>query len=302
MGEVVSNLILQIAEINFNCCFFYPLVPSKKESINNYINTNPGVEPDYTLFYKIISSVDTGGYVLMFKGEPEENEFLNYNWRVFRKGEDILIVVDFLDATGIKSIAAKLKKDSNSVSIDIVPRNTILKAELAVDPFIHPLGSLLLFYLMQQKQGLLIHASGVKYNDECYLFTGVSGIGKSTMANLWEKKGAAVLNDDRLVIRLQDEVKVYNNPMPYQQVPQGGVLNKIFLLKQSSTNYIVPVKGVVAYSRLLGNFIQQFYDKDIVKRHLELIEKLVQSVPVYEVGFTPDTEIVDQILQMKSGE
>ena len=72
------------------------------------------------------------------------------------------------------------------------------------------------------------------------LFTGVSGVGKSTMAKLWKNTGACVLNDDRLVIRYVDGiVKIYNNPMPYySQKPQHGVLKKIFLIQHSLENNI----------------------------------------------------------------
>jgi len=153
---------------------------------------------------------------------------------------------------------------------------------------------------MHWNNRLLIHASGIVFQSKAFLFTGVSGIGKSTIAKLWKDTGAQVLNDDRLIISsVQNEVTLYNNPMPYYlQYPAKGVLQKIFLLKQSPQNYIKPLKGVVAYSRVLGNFIQQFYKPEMVKKHLEIIESVLSKIDVYEMGFKPDREIISMVKEL----
>jgi len=49
----------------------------------------------------------------------------------------------------------------------------------------------------------MIHASGVNNAGHGYIFSGVSGKGKSTMAKLWDNSGARVIHDDRLILRIQ---------------------------------------------------------------------------------------------------
>ncbi len=231
-----------------------------------------------------------------FIGKPEKNGFLNYSWRVKSTQEKIFIQVDFDDHKQLKSLLAVIQPSLSKIEVQ-VEEHIGIEGPIYMDPLIHPLGSLLLLYIVHIKGGVLMHASAVIDHGCSYLFSGVSGIGKSTMARLWFECGGDVINDDRVILRLQDDlVRIYNNPMPYyQQYSKEGVLKKIFLLKQSPENYIKLVSGVNAYSRVLGNFIQQFYEKEMVNKHLDYIHKILDRVSVYEVGFKPDHDIVSLI-------
>ena len=269
----------------------YFRVPDRKEKTH------------YTIRFSVESTISLSGYRLVFSGEPESNEILNYSWYVYQSEDEKVILVEFKDHKHIKKIAAKFLSGSTDVEINIVV-NDSCAFPVVVDPFIHPLGSLLLLYLVHWKQGILIHGAAVEENGSAYLFTGVSGIGKSTMARLWKECGANVLNDDRLIIRVFDkQVMLYNNPMPYyKQEPGEAVLKKIFLLKQSPDNYIKPLRGVHAYSRVLGNCIQQFYRPGMIKKHLGIVEEVLDKVSVYEIGFRPDIDIVRLIRKMDKDE
>ena len=67
----------------------------------------------------------------------------------------------------------------------------------------------------------MIHASGVYYNGRGYLFSGVSGKGKTTMAGLWDNIGAQVIHDDRLIIRSIDGVyRMFNTPVYRNDEPR----------------------------------------------------------------------------------
>ncbi len=235
-----------------------------------------------------------------FVGDPQNNKFLNYSWRVKNTSEKIFIQVDFDDHKQIKSLFAIIRPNLSKIEVQI-EKHSDIEGCVLIDPLIHPLGSLLMLYLVHLKGGVLMHASAVIDSGNSYLFSGVSGIGKSTMARLWFECGADVINDDRVILRLQgDDVKIYNNPMPYyRQYPQKSTLKKIFLLTQSPDNYIKPISGVTAYSRVLGNFIQQFYEKEMVNKHLECVLKIIDKVSVYEVGFKPDYDIVSLIRGME---
>jgi hypothetical protein len=70
-----------------------------------------------------------------------------------------------------------------------------------MDPFEYPLDGLILYYLTVIHGDIMIHASGVNNNGHGYLFSGVSGKGKTTLAKLWDDSGAQVIHDDRLIIR-----------------------------------------------------------------------------------------------------
>ncbi|GAF04143.1 SynChlorMet cassette protein ScmC [Saccharicrinis fermentans DSM 9555 = JCM 21142] len=290
----------QIADLHFTFqCQDSRIFLDRQGSIQAYCIDGDVENSDYLFSYAVRSVIDLFDYQLTFRGEPISNDFLNYSWYVYTLGEKVAIRVEFKDHSEIKSVLAEFEKGKTQVKISLVLKTDCHKA-VRLDPLMHPLGSLLMLYLVQEKQGLLIHASAIEDGGQGILFTGVSGIGKSTMARLWGECGACVLNDDRLVLRLFDrEVRLYNNPMPYyKQAPKQSILKKIFLLKQSPLNYIQPLKGVQAYSRVLGNFIQQFYEPAMVKKHLDIAEEIIAKVAVYEVGFKPDTDIVRMMREM----
>ena len=146
----------------------------------------------------------------------------------------------------------------------------------------------------------MIHASAVNMEGNGLVFSGVSGIGKSTMANLWENKGAKIINDDRLIIRnINNEFFVYNTPMYYPDLPKKVKLSNIYLLNQEKQNRVNRLKGIKAVTLLMANVIQHGYDKEMVNSLIENLTELVDKIAVYEVGFVPDVSIVDLI--RKSG-
>ncbi len=296
-----ETLILKIADLYLDFIVTSNQIELDVNSTVLHYSCLNKIKEDYTIYFSLSNSTQEDYCNWSFVGKPEKNAFLNYSWYVKNSNDHISIRVNYDDYNHIDHVVAIIFPQKNKVEIRIILTeecNNVIK----IDPLLHPLGSLLLLYLVHFKQGLLMHASAVIDNKNAYLFTGVSGIGKSTMARLWQGCGSDVINDDRVILRLiENQVVIYNNPMPYyRQQPKESNLKSIFLLSQSQDNYIKPLEGVMAFSKVLGNFIQQFYDKEMVKKHLEYIEEVVCRVNVYEVGFKPDHDIVTLIRELNS--
>lgn len=63
--------------------------------------------------------------------------------------------------------------------------------------------------LMHQREDLVLHGSAIAWDaDSCIVFMGPSGIGKSTLASAFRKKGHALLTDDLCVVRAGDDGKM----------------------------------------------------------------------------------------------
>jgi len=166
-----------------------------------------------------------------------------------------------------------------------------------VDPLEYPLDGLILYYLTVIHNDILIHASGVDYNGTGYLFSGVSGKGKTTMARLWDGYGAKVIHDDRLIIRKHDSgYQMYNTPVYTDDEPRRSSLSKIFLIEHGTANDLIRLKGAVAASMLIANCIQHNWGQEIITRLLSSLTSLCETIPVMKLSFTPDISITDYIL------
>jgi len=167
-----------------------------------------------------------------------------------------------------------------------------------IDPMEYPLDGLILYYLTVIHGDILIHASGVNNAGNGYLFSGVSGKGKTTMAKLWDKSGAKVIHDDRLILRKTGGgYKMYNTPVYNNDEPKESRLDKIFLIEHGKKNELIPVRGAASVSLVMANCIQHNWDSGIIARLLGSVSIMCGTVPVVRLLFKPDRSIIDDILE-----
>lgn len=66
--------------------------------------------------------------------------------------------------------------------------------------------------LLHQRQDLVLHGSAVEWKGEAVVFMGHSGVGKSTLASAFRKKGHPILTDDLCVIRPATDGRMLAHP------------------------------------------------------------------------------------------
>ena len=148
---------------------------------------------------------------------------------------------------------------------------------------------------------VMMHASIVRYENSAILFTGPSGIGKSTQAELWKKyKGASVINGDRAILRVDNRIYAYGSPYAgssgiYKN--EFAPVKMIVLLKQGMENKIERIDGKEAYRMLFPRFLMTKWNKDMLMKTLELIEIILKKIPVYQLTCRPDEEAVELVYQ-----
>ncbi len=166
------------------------------------------------------------------------------------------------------------------------------------DPLEYPLDGLVLYYLTAINGDIMIHASGVNNLGHGYLFSGVSGKGKTTMAKLWDNSGARVIHDDRLILRnTGNGYMMFSTPVYSNDVPRESPVNKIFLIEHGSRNEHIPVSGASAISMVMANCIQHNWDQNIVARLIGSVSLMCNAIPVVQLHFRPDRNIIDEILE-----
>jgi hypothetical protein len=213
-------------------------------------------------------------------------------WSIWKYHSDLFIQTIFPLSSSEKSATLKFSLTSREWDLWIEADDN------KIDPFEYPLDGLILYYLTVIYGDIMIHASGINMNGRGYLFSGVSGKGKSTIARLWEESGAMVIHDDRLIIRKTEKgYKMYNTPVYNNDVPQESSLDKIFLIEHGMENKLTPVKGALAISLVMTNCIQHNWGHDIIARLLGSVSIMCATVPTVKLSFKPDKSVINLILK-----
>lgn len=212
-------------------------------------------------------------------------------WSIHKYQDDLFIITVFPLSAFRKKAVLKFSLDTREWEL------WIEGAGAGTDPMEYPLDGLILYYLTVIKGDILIHASGINHDGRGYLFSGISGKGKSTMAKLWDKSGAKVIHDDRLIIRGNlNGYKMFNTPVYDNDTPGVSPLDKIFLIEHGNKNEIITVRGAICISMIMSNCIQHNWDPGIVAKLLESVSLMCNTISVSKLFFRPDRSVIDHIL------
>lgn len=171
-------------------------------------------------------------------------------------------------------------------------------AEENINPLRYPMGPIIMYYMTVNADAVLIHASCIYDGEKGRIFSGFSGTGKSTTSRIWADAGYLVINDDRLIIRKEaDGFYAHNTPMYYADQPKKTLLNNVFLISHSPENRIKKLNGAIAVTRVLAFCIQNNFDPGFVKNNLAFLSDMCKQVQVYELGFVPDSKVIDFVRQ-----
>jgi len=172
-----------------------------------------------------------------------------------------------------------------------------------VFPLAYPMGELFIMNVLGKGMGVMVHAAGVAYQGKGYLFLGRSGAGKTTIANLWQQQpGALVLNDDKVIIRIEkDGYRIYGTPWHGEgglASPHNVPLKHVFLLEQAKSNHLSTLSTTESILKLINTSFLPLWDKDKTGFTLSFFNDLIQNVSTHELGFLPDSSIIDFLREL----
>ena len=163
------------------------------------------------------------------------------------------------------------------------------------------LDALDLFHLLLESGGLVLHASYIQYNGRAILFSGASGVGKSTQAALWEAcRGAEVINGDRVLIAAGPDGRFWAHGICYSGTSgicknSSAPLSALVLLEQSPDNRISRLGGLAALKGLLPQVSYRIWDPEDVANATDLLSRLLSAVPVFRLECRPDEGAVEAL-------
>ncbi len=156
-----------------------------------------------------------------------------------------------------------------------------------------------LYKAMPKFGRILIHGAALQIDGKGFLFTAPSGTGKTTHLKLWGKKfgkSVTVIDGDKPFISFENGIPtIWGSPRSGKEgwnTPSSASLCGIAFLQRSETNRIISVSP----AEIIEEAFIQFYipkDKEAAEITFNLIEKLLDSVPIYRLFCNMDIEAAE---------
>lgn len=154
--------------------------------------------------------------------------------------------------------------------------------------------------LLARKGGFLVHAASAIRNGRAFLFAGVSGAGKTTMARLAPPDAALLTDEISYVARQDGRYFALGTPFFGELARAGENLRApiecVYLLAKGPENKIEPIAGADAVRGLLGNILFFARDPRFVKLVFNAAFDFVTRVPVRRLTFVPDSRVWELIV------
>lgn len=147
---------------------------------------------------------------------------------------------------------------------------------------------------------LILHAAFVDTQFGGLLFSGPSGIGKSTQADLWVQHALArLINGDKTILS-PEPFGWWAHGSPYAGssrcfVNRSVPLRAIVMLEQGAACTLRRLPAGEAFRKLYANTIVNSWNAAYVACVCALLSELAAAVPVYHLTCTPDKAAVDTL-------
>lgn len=154
--------------------------------------------------------------------------------------------------------------------------------------------------LLAREGGFLLHASSAIRNGRAFLFAGVSGAGKTTMARLAPPDTQLLTDEISYVTRQADRYYAYGTPFA-GDLGRAGVnvlapVEVLYLLAQGPENSIQSIDKAEAVRRLLENILFFARDPELVEQVFQSACEFAARVPVRRLTFVPDARVWELIV------
>ncbi|AFV05121.1 hypothetical protein [Dehalobacter sp. CF] len=252
---------------------------------------------------------DTKDNIEIPKGELISDEEINIKWLKKDSNQDgYYIYAKNHGCVGDTIALMDVAPDWRSASITLRNIDMLAPAEYNFNQSqsllaTHILMGVVFRYFLIHFQGLVGHASSIKWQGKGLMFSAPSGTGKSTHVKLWQKyiPDVTVLNDDTPAIRLIDKKPIiFGTPWSgssFINCNDSAPLEAIVLLEQSPINEIRKLTINEAIMSFMPRVMFPYFNMNYMNEALRIFEQIVLSVPVYLLKCRPDQEAVELVYQ-----
>lgn len=152
--------------------------------------------------------------------------------------------------------------------------------------------------LLLRWEAMILHASFINTEQGGILFSGPSGIGKSTQADLWKLyEKAELINGDRTIIRKMENVwRAYGSPYAGSSrcfVNKSAAIRAVVILKKGEECKIQKLSPSMAFLKTYAGMIINTWNQEYIQTITELLRRFVLETPIYLLECTPTKDAVD---------
>ena len=163
--------------------------------------------------------------------------------------------------------------------------------------------------ILAERGGFLLHAASAICEGRAYLFSGVSGAGKTTMTRLSPPDATLLTDEVSYVIpsaptpggvpQNNAAYLAFGTPFAGELAKAGknanAALAALFFLEQGPENRIDAIPPAEAVRRLMRNILFFAEDPKLVEKILASACDFVDRVPVRRLTFYPDARVWDEV-------
>jgi hypothetical protein len=147
--------------------------------------------------------------------------------------------------------------------------------------------------------GFLLHSASAVRGRRAFLFSGVSGAGKTTIVRLAPKDSTLLSDEISCVRRMGGGYHAFGTPFTGDLGISGEAIqapiSALYFLRQGPRNRIAPLDPAMAAAMLLRNILFFTDDQALVERIFEVACDFTKRVRVAELTFRPDPSLWELI-------
>jgi hypothetical protein len=235
-----------------------------RQRYNGFLSSSP---PEFELEFDLTDTVPVSDDDVSVRRE-DNNEGNKKDWLIERG--------DFCARWNPRTGQGRVRQNSNPYSLDSVLR------------ILHSL-------ILAERGGFLLHAASAICGGRAYLFSGVSGAGKTTMTRL-APANITLLTDEISYLRPSaDGYAAFGTPFAGELARAGenctAPVSALFFLEQGPENRVDELTSAEALRRLMRNILFFAEDHRLVEKLLATACDFVARVPIRRLTFYPDARV-----------
>ena len=245
-----------------------------------------GGQPEATVNVRLRCESDwTGGWHQVSSGK-------DFGWNAFRSTDGDSIQVERLGGDLVRFAAER-----ECQVVDVLlnrPGDGSERELLLVETLPLPV-----VVLLSGRDGIFLHSCAVALKEHGVVFAGVSGSGKSTMAELWSRFGppaSKVIDDEHIIARYSPGSTILFGA-PWSRGTSKATflrppMKAVFFLSHGEQNRCDRLSSGEAFAHLLSQVFLPVWSQEQVELTMQTCASMLDNVDCYHLHFVPDSEVV----------